>query len=640
MARAETHSTMAAFYRLSQSGLRQEARRGLEKAFATAARSIPPPASRRLRRCLLGVSVLGGVGAVLSTERGQWLLDGKARAKRLAEQDALSLEFERKRQSDVAKLRGQVSWWRLAHILFIMLPVAFLWPVWLVDPHTFWSIVTARIDYCGPCFVKLAQWLAIRVDLFPESVCAAFARMHQQVTAAWSTGISSTDVRAALKEADFELHSLELQPHASGSIAEVFFGTLVDGTAVAVKCMRPGVRELLEADLAWLLRLSYWADKLETLQLLGVRRATEEFVEHVQMQTDFRVEADHLLRFRSNFADAAGLESVKFPVPLFVTPDTLVLSREGGVELARIFHDAAQRASSSEVPKPAKDESMKAAGSLSQAAIASAMARAEHVRATLGISPEMGVNIARDSMAAYMRMIFSDAFIHGDLHPGNIMLRLDRRSTDSAEASSWRDKLRPWLPQKLADTYCGALPYQLVILDAGLAIPLPREKVQALRSLAVSIIYADFARAAEILYQQSPDTSRCVDPSGFKDRLASVFRNCRKNVWDEGYVQVSETCLQALQLVQRYQVGMDVTLTWALFGMLSVEGSARQLDPNVDCAKAATRYIINMETLWSELQTSSSSTTRNMLAEIIFGKLGLDYWEIRDRLGYPPMYSR
>lgn len=28
-------------------------------------------------------------------------------------------------------------------------------------------------------------------------------------------------------------------------------------------------------------------------------------------------------------------------------------------------------------------------------------------------------------MSSYMRMVFEDHFVHGDLHPGNIMLHLD-----------------------------------------------------------------------------------------------------------------------------------------------------------------------------------------------------------------------
>jgi len=251
-------------------------------------------------------------------------------------------------------------------------------------------------------------------------------------------------------------------------------------------------------------------------------------------------------------------------------------------------------------------------------------------------------------------MIFNDRFIHGDLHPGNIMLNVRKElpaATGGGEAEgcasavpavvSEREvhpgllaRLKKKLPACLGGSGAGgSRVWQLVVLDAGLAIPLAPEKVEVLRSLAISIIYSDFGRAAEILYQESPDSSGCEDPAGFKRDLARTFAKCRKNVWDEGYVQVGDTCTEALSLVQQYRVGLDTTLTWMLFGMLSIEGSARQLDPEVDCAKAATKYIITVPSLLREMKVLSWNTSKHMLAEIALGAVGMDYWDLRYRFG-------
>merc|ERR1711972_420224 len=182
-------------------------------------------------------------------------------------------------------------------------------------------------------------------------------------------------------------------------------------------------------------------------------------------------------------------------------------------------------------------------------------------------------------------------------------------------------RLRAKLPAWLGGSDMGAsgnkAGWQLVILDAGLAIPLQPEKVEVLRSLAISLLYSDFSRAAEVLYQESPDSSRCIDPTGFKNALAQTFANCRKNVWDEGFLQVGDTCMEALRHCQEYQVALDTTLTWMLFGMLSIEGSAKQLDPVVDCAKCATKYIITVPSLLREMQALSWNTSKHMSAELI-----------------------
>jgi len=577
-------------------------------------------------------------------------------------------------------LVSQASLWRLCELVFTLLPVVFALPVLLLDPSSFWSFVAVRIDCCGPTFVKLAQWLATRRDIFPETVCTAFSSLHNQVAARWAEGLTSSKVAAGLRDNEVAIRSIEPKAHASGSIAEVFFAVLEDGTDVAVKCLRPGVKNKLEADLAWLLRFSKLADNWEMLRLLGVRQAAEEFCEHVQMQTDFEIEANHLRRFRANFADC--VEAVRFPAPLFVTPEALVLSRESGQELSEVFklgNEAATSAPSGQVSLAELARQAAAAVSdTSSSSLASsapqgqpepspAATRADQMRQALGIPQEVQQQIARDSMAVYMRMIFNDKFIHGDLHPGNIMLTLQKEenrpaaaagegaassgssasagplategSSSSATTASptssvgLLDRFRTYLPTCMGGIEPRAQGFELVILDAGLAIPLPQEKVEVLRSLAIAIIYADFFRAAEILYQQSPDSSRCWDPMAFKRGLAKAFQDCRRNVWEEGFVQVSDACLESLRLVQYYNVGLDTTLTWTLFGMLSVEGSARQLDPAVDCAKAATRYIITVPSLLREMHQQSWTTTRHMLSELAFSAVGLDYWDWRYRRG-------
>ncbi|CAE8587265.1 unnamed protein product [Polarella glacialis] len=408
-------------------------------------------------------------------------------------------------------------------------------------------------------------------------------------------------------------------------MAEVFFGKLRDGTEVAIKCMRPGVRPLLEADLALMLRMGAWCDSIEPLRMLGLGRAAEEFCEHIQMQTDFTLEADHLRRFEKNFK---GLENVRFPVPLFVTPDFLVLSKEPGTELAKVFRAAMGKAAS--LPFSSPSSSPGAPWPTASEVPAHLSAHTEGVQRELGIPEALSIRIATESLSSYMRMVFRDNFIHGDLHPGNIMVQLD--SEEESSTGRWRQKLSALLPGGLGETIFGAVsrPFKVIILDAGLAIPLPRESVEALRSLTIAIIYADFPRAGQLIYDASPDTSNCLDPAAFKAGIAKAFRDCRKQMHEDGFVQVSDAVLESLRLVREHHVALDTTLTWTLLGMLSIEGSARQLHPDADCAKAASRYILTAPSLWRELRGSSWHTSRQMLLEMLMNKIGLDYWAFKN----------
>mmetsp|Transcript_26658 Transcript_26658/g.48868 ORF Transcript_26658/g.48868 Transcript_26658/m.48868 type:complete len:647 (-) Transcript_26658:95-2035(-) len=564
-------------------------------------------------------------------------------------EDRLEEEQHKHRHAELQRIREQATLRRLLTVVVTLFPLAVCLPLWLVAPQSYWRLVASHLESCGPCFVKLSQWLATRRDLFPETVCAELGRLHANVTAPWGEQTSREQLEDFLRSSGVTISELEPTPRATGSIAEVFFGVMEDGTEIAVKCLRPGIKDLLTADLAWMLRFGRYADNVQRLRLLGLQKATEEFCEHIQMQTDFEVEAAHLRRFRNNFASSG--EAVRFPNPLFVSQDVLVLSREEGQELAQVFA-AADRLATEGLSRQrsrlrqtlsAVSQMLKISdGADRPSAVAPEVTRTdvENIRVATGLEKADIQLLARESIALYMRMIFKDGFIHGDLHPGNIMLRLKDESgapTKNAAEHSVVDHVSR-LPRETEDEQAGSVnriqsllagpKVELVILDAGLAIPLPRDKVEALRSLAISIVYNDFYRAADILYQQSPDASGCFDPTAFKTKLAAAFRDCRRNIWEEGFVQVSDACLRAFELVQEYNVGLDTTLTWALLGMLSVEGSARRLDPEVDCAGAATRYIITLPYLIREMGNQSWSTMGHMLYDRVIDWPG---WEVQLR---------
>jgi len=426
---------------------------------------------------------------------------------------------------------------------------------------------------------------------------------------------------------------------ASGSIAEVFFGELEDGTQIAVKCLRPDVCDLLEGDLAWMLHLGEMADNDPRYALLNLRRAAEDFCEHVQMQVDFEIEANNLRRFRKNFANSG--ENVRFPEPLYARPDLLVETRESGENLSNIFRAADDVASKRlnlksalfRTPTSAKwpggGDPEEKARYCTDEEFNLLQARKADIMEVLGVPARTTRQIGVAILECYMRMIFNDAFLHCDLHPGNMMVKLNPGAYDDdsgtareTQVGGWRKQLGSLLPESLGrHIYVPPPPlFELVVLDAGLAVPLDPVRVEALRSMAVSMIYCDFKGSATHIYDQSPDKTKCKDPEAFKDSLANVFRGVRKTVKEAGYVQVSDASLESLRLVNHHQVKLDTGMTWALFAMLSAEGSSRQLDPEADCTGAAARYIITMPSLFREMKHQPPEVLFKMVKEIVYGR--------------------
>ena len=112
------------------------------------------------------------------------------------------------------------------------------------------------LEELGPTFVKLGQLLATRVDLFPPEWIAEFEKLQDQ-----APFVSFSEIHAQLCESfgaapEIVFAELDPNPLAAGSIAQVHRARLPDGTAVVVKVRRPGIREVIDADMRLLERLA------------------------------------------------------------------------------------------------------------------------------------------------------------------------------------------------------------------------------------------------------------------------------------------------------------------------------------------------------------------------------------------------
>ncbi len=159
------------------------------------------------------------------------------------------------------------------------------------------------IEELGPTFVKLGQILAGRADLFGPDWIAEFARLHSHVPA-----VPLDELRAQLREdlgaepeAVFE--RFDLEPLAAASIAQVHRARTKDGHEVIVKIRRPGIREVIEADLRLLDRLAAVAEtEMPALQPYRPRQLVRELARSLQRELDLAAECHNAERIAGNMA--------------------------------------------------------------------------------------------------------------------------------------------------------------------------------------------------------------------------------------------------------------------------------------------------------------------------------------------------
>lgn len=171
--------------------------------------------------------------------------------------------------------------------------------------------VRLAMEELGPAFVKLGQILAGRADLFAPEWIAEFGKLHSQVPA-----VPLDTLRAQLREdlkgePEAVFARFDTAPLAAASIAQVHRAQLRSGEEVVVKIRRPGITEVVEADLRLLGHLAALAEaKMEWLKPYRPQLLVREFAKSLRRELDLGAECRNAERIAVNMK---GLPAIVIP---------------------------------------------------------------------------------------------------------------------------------------------------------------------------------------------------------------------------------------------------------------------------------------------------------------------------------------
>jgi ubiquinone biosynthesis protein len=181
------------------------------------------------------------------------------------------------------------------------------------------------LEKAGGTFVKFGQILSLQIDILPREYCEALMGLLDRVPTA-----SPVEVRAIF-EAEFDLapeiiyRQFDYKAIASASIGQVHRGLLQDGTPVAIKVQRPGVRRDFHRDVL-LMRGFVWLIFLFRIKnLYFTRDLVRELGEWTQDELDYRREAAHCNLLAEN---AAGSPTERLPAIYWNLTSSRVLTME------------------------------------------------------------------------------------------------------------------------------------------------------------------------------------------------------------------------------------------------------------------------------------------------------------------------
>ena len=238
----------------------------------------------------------------------------------------------------------------------------------------------ALLEELGPTFVKIGQLLSHRSDLIPASWLVELEKLRGAVPPASTQAIRQVieqDLGQPLAQIFAQFDEV---PMASASVAQVHRACLLGkngepGDVVAVKVQRPGIRPVMESDLAILMSLARIAvRRIPSLAPFRPVEAVKELERAVLTELDFQNEAGNMVLFRKNFS---GNQNVTAPRPYLELCQNRVLVMEywEGVPVGQWTGDAPQ--------------------------------------ASL---------LARQGAEAVLKQVFEDRFFHADPHGGNILV--------------------------------------------------------------------------------------------------------------------------------------------------------------------------------------------------------------------------
>jgi ABC1 atypical kinase-like domain len=143
----------------------------------------------------------------------------------------------------------------------------------------------ARMDLqdLGPTFIKAGQMMSVRPDVLTQATLDELAYLQDSVVP-FDSDVARRQIEAELGGplSDF-FATLSEEPIAAASLAQVYSGTLLDGTKVAVKVQRPNVLGTVSKDLYVLRRAA------EVWQGLVKRFAPQQRTDYVALLNEWAV---------------------------------------------------------------------------------------------------------------------------------------------------------------------------------------------------------------------------------------------------------------------------------------------------------------------------------------------------------------
>ncbi|KAJ8613992.1 hypothetical protein CTAYLR_005638 [Chrysophaeum taylorii] len=421
-------------------------------------------------------------------------------------------------------LRYVQLWVALTRLCLLASPLALLVPLKvLISDEAAWRYALWAAQAAGPTVVKLSQWASSRDDRFPKEFCRRFSKLQDEARPhAWHH--TEALLAKALGPDWARILDVDRVPVGSGCVAQVHRATvLVDtsdskkGDEVAVKVVHPAARRRVLSDLDLLRVVARVFERLVPVaRWISLPEAVDEFGKSLEPQMDMLREAANLRQLKHNFE---SYPAVTFPTPRLSlsTPDVLVEDFVRGVPMTRFKTG----------------------------------------------DPRLRSRLSRIGVDAVCKMIFHDNLLHGDLHPGNIVVVDQNR--------------------------------RVCFIDAGIVVELSKTQHKHLVDVLGALMRHDGAAAGRLIVAKAKTDDRDrPDWSQAQDRFCAVLQAITDTCADEAFFDhVGDYAARIFQSAADNKLRLDGFFVSTAIAIRVMEGVATALDKDVKIGRLAVPWVVS-----------------------------------------------
>lgn len=404
----------------------------------------------------------------------------------------------------------------------------------------------------GGVMIKLGQFLSARVDMLPIEVTEELKGLQDEVPPADSGQVMGL-LREQLGDISRRFEYIEPEPLAAASLGQVYRARLRaprgqsgPGEQVVIKIQRPQIDFLVRTDLAALRVVARWLMRYKPIRKrANVPALMEEFARTLWEELDYNSEADNAEHFARIHADNPHIYIPK-------------VYREHSTQRVVVLEYV-------DALKIGDNEGLTEAG----------IKREE---------------VAEMLLEAYFTQVFIAEFFHADPHPGNLFVRPLPLALDPVSG--------------IGQTGAPASrQFQLVFVDFGMAVRLPKTMGENLRKILVGVTQRD----ARQLTEAYRDLGFFL-PGADIDRIAEAQEVILNQIWGRKLLDLTRPDPREVEQIGRefrdllfempFQIPQDFIYLGRAFGMLM--GLVSQLDPQINPWRQVERYgqqLVRSQTL-------------------------------------------